>query len=325
MTLRPFRQVDVFTSTPNLGNALAVVLDADGLDEAEMLRFANWTNLAETTFVLPPTDPAADYRVRIFTTTTELPFAGHPTLGTAHAWLEAGGRPRRPGVIVQECGAGLVEVRTEGQDQAGANRLAFRSPPLQRTGPLEDDVLAWALSGLGLAADDVLDHQWVANGPQWAVLVLRDAEAVLALEPDFPALEGLEIGVIGPHLVPGVDAGSYARRNENRPKGTRAELEPLRPAGDAAAFETAVSGVPADFEVRAFCPGEGLPEDPVTGSLNAGIAQWMIPAGLAPSSYTVRQGTRLGRDGQVGLSEHDGGIWVSGQVITCIEGTVRTG
>ncbi|GAA1360747.1 PhzF family phenazine biosynthesis protein [Arthrobacter rhombi] len=324
MSPSPFRQVDVFTSTPYLGNALAVVLDADGLTEADMLRFANWTNLAETTFVLPPTDPTADYRVRIFTTTTELPFAGHPTLGTAHAWLEAGGRPHRPGVIVQECAAGLVEVRTEDRDEDAGSRLSFRAPPLQRTGPLEDDVLAWAISGLGLSADDVLDHQWVANGPQWAVLVLRDADAVLALEPDFGALEGLEIGVIGPHLVPGVDAVPYSRRNEHRPQGTRAELEPLRPADDAAAFESAVSGVPADFEVRAFCPGEGLPEDPVTGSLNAGIAQWMIPAGLAPSSYTVRQGTRLGRAGQVGLSEHDGGIWVSGQVITCVEGTVRT-
>ncbi|WP_372697310.1 PhzF family phenazine biosynthesis protein [Arthrobacter sp. JSM 101049] len=324
MTLRPFRQVDVFTATPYLGNALAVVLEADGLDEAEMLRFANWTNLAETTFVLPPTDPAADYRVRIFTTTTELPFAGHPTLGTAHAWLEAGGRPSRPGVIVQECGAGLIEVRT-GPREDGGRRLGFRAPPLQRTGPLEEDVLGWALAGLGLGRDDVVDHQWVANGPQWAVLVLRDADAVLALEPDFAALEGLEIGVVGPHLAPGVAAGSYARRNEHRPKGTRAELEPLRPADDAAVFETAVAGVPADFEVRAFCPGEGLPEDPVTGSLNAGIAQWMIPAGLAPSSYTVRQGTRLGRAGHVGLSGHDGGIWVSGQVTTCIEGTVRVG
>ncbi|HXD29069.1 MAG TPA: PhzF family phenazine biosynthesis protein [Arthrobacter sp.] len=325
MTLRPFRQVDVFTATPYLGNALAVVLEADGLDEAEMLRFANWTNLAETTFVLPPTDPEADYRVRIFTTTTELPFAGHPTLGTAHAWLEAGGRPRRPGVVVQECGAGLVEVRTEDRDGDGANRWGFRAPTLQRTGPLEDDVLEWALAGLRLDAADVLDHQWVANGPQWAVLVLRDADAVLALEPDFGVLEGLEVGVIGPHLAAGVDAGPSARGAGPRPKGTRAELEPLRPAGTGPAFETAVAGVPADFEVRAFCPGEGLPEDPVTGSLNAGIAQWMIPAGLAPSSYTVRQGTRLGRAGHVGLSGHDGGIWVSGQVTTCIEGTVRIG
>lgn len=322
MTLRPFRQVDVFTSTPHLGNALAVVLEAGGLDEAAMLRFANWTNLAETTFVLPATDPAADYRVRIFTTTTELPFAGHPTLGTAHAWLEAGGRPRRPGVVVQECGAGLVEVRIGGGDEGG-RRLAFRAPPLQRTGPLEEDVLAWALAGLGLGREDVVDHQWVANGPQWAALVLHDAEAVLALEPDFTALEGLEIGVIGPHRVPGIASGPYARRNEHRPKGARAELEPLRPAEDTAVFETAVAGVPADFEVRAFCPGEGLPEDPVTGSLNAGIAQWMIPAGLAPSSYTVRQGTRLDRAGEVFLTQDDGGIWVGGDVVTCIEGTLR--
>ncbi|MDN5754711.1 MAG: PhzF family phenazine biosynthesis protein [Arthrobacter sp.] len=322
MPQRQFRQVDVFTSTPYLGNALAVVLDADGLDEEAMLRFANWTNLAETTFVLPPTDPSADYRVRIFTTTTELPFAGHPTLGTAHAWLEAGGRPRRPGVVIQECAAGLIEVHTGDRDGQGRHQLAFLSPPLRRTGPLEDDVLEWALAGLGLRAADVVAHQWVANGPQWAVLMLHDAEAVLAVEPDFVALEGLEIGIIGPHLVPAVEAVPAARRDGERPKGTRAELEPLLPADDSAAFETAVRPIPADFEVRAFCPGEGMPEDPVTGSLNAGIAQWMIPAGLVAPSYTVRQGTRLGRAGHVGLSEHDGGIRVSGDVVTCIEGTV---
>ncbi|MGO2002909.1 PhzF family phenazine biosynthesis protein [Arthrobacter rhombi] len=322
MPLRQFRQVDVFTSTPYLGNALAVVLDAEGLDEEAMLRFANWTNLAETTFVLPPTDPAADYSVRIFTTTTELPFAGHPTLGTAHAWLEAGGRPRHPGVIIQECAAGLVEVHTVGRDGEGRQQLAFLSPPLRRTGPLEADVLDWALTGLGLEAEDVVAHQWVANGPQWAVLMLRDADAVLAVEPDFVALEGLEIGVIGPHLAPGVEAAPYSQRAEDRPKGTRAELEPLLPAEDAAAFETAVRPIPADFEVRAFCPGEGMPEDPATGSLNAGIAQWMIPEGLVSPSYTVRQGTRLGRAGYLRLSEHDGGVLVAGDVVTCIEGTV---
>lgn len=323
MPQRQFRQVDVFTSTPYLGNALAVVLDAEGLDEEAMLRFANWTNLAETTFVLPRTDPTADYRVRIFTTTTELPFAGHPTLGTAHAWLETGGRPRRPGVIIQECAAGLVEVHTGAHEGEGHHQLAFLAPPLHRTGPLEEDVLAWALSGLGLHKEDVVAHQWVANGPQWAVLMLRDADAVLAVEPDFAALEGLEIGVIGPHLNPGIEAPPSSRRNQERPKGTRAELEPLPPADEAPAFDTAVRPTPADFEVRAFCPGEGMPEDPVTGSLNAGIAQWMIPTELAPSSYTVRQGTRLGRAGLVRLSEHDDGILVSGDVVTCIEGSVH--
>jgi predicted PhzF superfamily epimerase YddE/YHI9 len=362
MTHRAFKQVDVFTAVPYRGNALAVVLDAEGLDEADMLRFAQWTNLAETTFVLPPTLPGADYRVRIFTTTTELPFAGHPTLGTAHAWLEAGGAAARPGVVVQECAAGPIEVRVHpAEDDGGARRLAFRAPPTTRSGPLEEDVLEWALAGLGLGRDDVLEHQWVANGPQWAALLLRDADAVLALEPDFATLEGLEIGVIGAHGSPGVPAGRYADGAARRPKGARAELEPLPPAavphgraagagapatgnsgtaagpsgpapdpgGTAAgssgpsAFQSAVAGAPADYEVRAFCPGEGLPEDPVTGSLNAGIAQWLIPAGLAPGSYTVRQGTRLGRTGLVGLDSDAEGIWVSGNVVTCIDGTVR--
>ncbi|MFB0835784.1 PhzF family phenazine biosynthesis protein [Arthrobacter halodurans] len=326
---RPYKQVDVFTSVPYLGNALAVVLDGEGLSDAEMLRFANWTNLAETTFVLPPTRPGADYRVRIFTTTTELPFAGHPTLGTAHAWLEAGGRPASPGMLIQECGAGLIEVRTDaaGGDDGG-RRLALKAPPLVRTGPLEDDVLEWALAGLGLRRGDVLDHQWVANGPQWAGLLLRDADAVLALEPDFVALEGLEVGVIGAHTAPGTEAARYdSGARVPRPKGARAELEPLpgRTADDAgAAFQSAVAGAPADFEVRAFCPGEGLPEDPVTGSLNAGLAQWLVPAGLAPEQYTVRQGTRLGRAGYVDISTDTGGIWIAGQAVTCIDGTVRT-
>lgn len=325
---RPYKQVDVFTSVPYRGNALAVVLDGEGLGDADMLRFANWTNLAETTFILPPTRPGADYRVRIFTTTTELPFAGHPTLGTAHAWLEAGGRSARPGVLVQECGAGLIEVRTgsDAGDDTG-RRLALKAPPLVRSGPLEEDVLEWALGGLGLRPEDVLDHQWVANGPQWAGLLLRDADAVLALEPDFTALEGLEVGVIGAHATPGTRAAGYGGEGRQRPKGARAELEPLpvrHRTGRAGAFEAAVSTAPADYEVRAFCPGEGLPEDPVTGSLNAGLAQWLIPAGLAPENYTVRQGTRLGRDGHVEVSSDAEGVWIAGQAVTCIDGTMRS-
>jgi predicted PhzF superfamily epimerase YddE/YHI9 len=329
MHSRPYKQVDVFSGTPYLGNALAVVLDAEGISDAGMLRFASWTNLSETAFLLPPSSPSADYRVRIFTTTTELPFAGHPTLGAAHAWLEAGGRPARPGVVIQECAAGLIEVRVGGAegDDAG-RRLALKAPPPTRTGRLEDDVLEWALGGLGLRREDVLDHQWVANGPQWAGLLLRDADAVLALEPDFATLEGLEVGVIGAHRPSGVRSLDYAgpspRTLPARPKVSRAELEPL-PILDAAtteAFETTVHSVPADFEVRAFCPGEGMPEDPVTGSLNAGLAQWLIPAGLAPERYTVRQGTALGRAGMVDVARDAEGIWIAGQAVTCIDGLV---
>ncbi|WP_149957856.1 PhzF family phenazine biosynthesis protein [Zafaria cholistanensis] len=330
MSLRPYKQVDVFTATPYFGNALAVVLDSDGMAEEEMLRFANWMNLAETTFVLRPTQPGADYRVRIFTTTTELPFAGHPTLGTAHAWLEAGGAPARPGVVVQECPAGLIEVRAQAADDGGGHRLALKAPPLVRTGPLEEDVLEWALAGLGLARTDVVAHQWIANGPQWAGLLLRDAELVLALEPDFAVLEGLEVGVIGPHASHGAHAVPY--RESPRPvrrKGARAELEPL-PAPEApglpagTAFQSVVASAPADFEVRAFVPGEGLPEDPATGSLNAGFAVWLTRDGLAPEHYTVRQGTRLGRAGLIEVSTDTEGIWVAGQAVTCIEGKVRT-
>jgi len=330
MSLRPYKQVDVFTATPYYGNALAVVLDADGMTDGEMLRFANWMNLAETTFVLPPTRSGADYRVRIFTTTTELPFAGHPTLGTAHAWLEAGGVPSRPGVVVQECPAGLIEVRAHAGDDGGGHRLALKAPPLVRTGPLEDDVLEWALSGLGLARADVVAHQWIANGPQWAGLLLRDADTVLALEPDFAVLEGLEVGVIGPHASHGAHAARYRGSARTvRPKGARAELEPL-PAPDtaglpitAAPFQSAVASAPADFEVRAFVPGEGFPEDPATGSLNAGFAVWLTRDGLAPEHYTVRQGTRLGRAGLIEVSMDAEGIWIAGEAVTCIEGMVR--
>ncbi|MEE1622520.1 PhzF family phenazine biosynthesis protein [Zafaria sp. J156] len=331
MSSRPYLQVDVFTAAKYRGNALAVVLDGTELDPAAMLGFAAWTNLAETTFVLPPTAPGADLRVRIFTTTTELPFAGHPVLGTVHAWLESGGVPARPGEVVIECGAGPVPVRL-GQDTDGERVLSFQAPALRRTGPLDPDVLEWAVAGLGLSPHDVLAHQWVANGPNWAGLLLRDAEAVLGLEPDFAALAGLEVGVIGAYGAPGSAAGSYAGTayddgaRPGRPKGARAELEPLPASpGEAAggAFQAAVASAPADYEVRAFCPGEGLPEDPVTGSLNAGLAQWLIPNGLAPEHYTVRQGTRLGRTGQVGVARDAEGIWISGRAVTCITGSVE--
>jgi PhzF family phenazine biosynthesis protein len=281
MATYDFAQVDVFAPAPLTGNPVAVVHDAVGLDDQELAAFARWTNLSETTFLLPPIDPAADYRLRIFTPAAELPFAGHPTLGSAHAWLEAGGRPRRTdeGMIVQECGLGLVELRRN------ADGLAFRAPELLRSGPVEPATVAAAAAGLGLSVEDVVDAAWVDNGPGWIGLRLGSAQQVLDLRPDFPALgqQGLQVGVIGPHQA----------------------------------------GGPADYEVRAFCPELAVPEDPVTGSLNAGLAIWLVRAGLLPESYTVRQGTVLGRSGDVRVSTDEAGqIWIGGACRTLITGTL---
>ncbi|WP_432486669.1 PhzF family phenazine biosynthesis protein [Kineococcus sp. SYSU DK018] len=274
---RPFAQVDVFSAAPYRGNPVAVVLDAEGMDAEGMQRFAAWTNLSETTFVLPPADPGADYRLRIFTPGGELPFAGHPTLGSAHAWLGAGGRPRGGDVVVQECGAGLVPVRRDG------SALCFAAPPLLRTGPLEEEVLERAVRALGVAREDVVDHRWVDNGPGWAAVQLASARAVLDVEVDAAALGDLPLGVVGAH-----------------------------PAGSEHAVE-----------VRAFVPGMGVPEDPVTGSLNAGIAQWLTGSGALPPDYTATQGARVGRAGVVRVRTVDGGVWVGGDSTTCVEGTVR--
>ncbi|WP_432483066.1 PhzF family phenazine biosynthesis protein [Kineococcus esterisolvens] len=274
---RPFAQVDVFSAAPYRGNPVAVVLDAEGMDAEGMQRFAAWTNLSETTFVLPPTDPGADYRLRIFTPGGELPFAGHPTLGSAHAWLGAGGRPRGGDVVVQECGAGLVPVRRDG------SALCFAAPPLLRTGPLEEEVLERAVRALGVAREEVVDHRWVDNGPGWAAVQLASARAVLDVEVDAAALGDLPLGVVGAH-----------------------------PAGSEHAVE-----------VRAFVPGMGVPEDPVTGSLNAGIAQWLTGSGALPPDYTATQGARVGRAGVVRVRTVDGGVWVGGDSTTCVEGTVR--
>jgi PhzF family phenazine biosynthesis protein len=273
---RRFHQLDVFTDTPYLGNPLAVVHDAQGLSDARMAAFARWTNLSETTFLLPPTDPQADYRVRIFTSGGELPFAGHPTLGSCHAWLSAGGAPRSPDTIVQQCGVGLVRIRRDGP------RLAFAAPPLRRTGPVDDALLVRIAAALGLTKSEILAHQWVDNGPGWCAVMLGSAERVLAVRPDWAALGDVKLGLIGP-----------------------------QPAGSD-----------TDFEVRAFVPTLGVPEDPVTGSLNAGLAQWLMGAGLAASNYTVRQGTALGRAGKVFLDRIGDDIWVGGQVADCIAGTV---
>ncbi len=276
MALRRFHQLDVFTAVPLRGNPLAVVHDAAGLTEATMADFARWTNLSETTFLLPPTDAGADYRVRIFTPGGELPFAGHPTLGSCHAWLAAGGVPRQGDVVVQECGVGLVRVRRRGA------RLAFAAPPLRRSGPLEAALRERIAAVLGVLPDDILQHQWVDNGPGWSAVMLRSAAQVLAVRPDWAKMNGLKLGVVG-----------------------------AQPAGQDTLFE-----------VRAFVPGLGVPEDPVTGSLNAGLAQWLIGAGLAPTRYVAAQGAALGRAGRVHVEQLGDTVWVGGDVAGCIEGTV---
>ena len=290
MRLRPFQQVDVFTATPYLGNPLAVVLDGEGLSTEEMQRFTNWANLSEATFVLPPTPEGhaagADYRVRIFCPGRELPFAGHPTLGTCHAWLQAGGQPRATGRIVQECGVGLVTLRRDGE------QLAFAAPPLVKNGPLAEDDVQLIARGLGVARDDIVAHAWCDNGPNWRGVMLRSAEQVLGLRPDGAVLAGLDVGVVGPRGKVGVVGASDAE------------------------------GIA--FEVRAFFPGNnGLAEDPVTGSLNAALAQWLIGAGLAPSRYVASQGTALGRAGRVHVQQDGPQIWVGGHSVTCVRGEVR--
>jgi PhzF family phenazine biosynthesis protein len=276
---RRFCTVDVFTATPLMGNPLAVVVDAEGLDDAAMQRLARWTNLSETSFLLPPTDEGlaggADYRVRIFTPGGELPFAGHPTLGSAFAWLQHGGQPRTPGVVVQECGIGLVTLRQ-------GERLAFNAPPLRRSGPVTGPERQQAIQSLGLQAEELLDLEWIDNGPGWMGARLASAERVLALRPDFARMHGLKLGVIGPHA----------------------------PGGDCA------------FEVRAFVPTLGVPEDPVTGSLQAGLARWLIGAGLAPTHYTAAQGAALGRAGRVHVEREGEAVWIGGDVLALVRGHI---
>jgi PhzF family phenazine biosynthesis protein len=275
--MRPFRQVDAFTTIPYRGNPVAVVLDADGLTTEEMQRFAHWTNLSEATFVLPPTEPGADYRVRIFTPVAELPFAGHPTLGTCHAWLSwpDAPTPRRQDVVVQECGAGLVPVR---RTEYG---LAFAAPALRRSGPVEESVVERIVSAFGIERGDIVDVQWADNGPGWVAVLLRSAEAVLGVAPGFT---DLDVGLAGPY-----------------------------PAGS-----------PQAFEVRAFFPKDGvLVEDPVTGSFNASLAQWLLRTGRASAPYVTSQGTVLGRAGRVHIScDASGTVWVGGGTVTCITGDV---
>ncbi len=268
----------MFGKAPFLGNPLAVVLDAEGIDEETMARIARWTNLSETTFVLPPTTDAADYRVRIWTPFGELPFAGHPTLGTCWAWRVDGGVSKQSGTTVQECTAGLITVRDDG------GRLAFAAPPLVRSGPVEPELVADVIDAMQLDPSDVEDSQWVDNGPGWMALLLRSADAVRAARPRRLATKVGLVGLVGPE-----------------PEG-----------GDA------------DVEVRAFFPKDGMPaEDPVTGSLNASLGQWLIGSGRLRSPYVAAQGSVLGRAGRVFVSEDDGGqVWVAGAVHLLIDGTI---
>ncbi len=274
---RRFQLVDVFHGGPFSGNPLAVVLDAEGLSTEEMQRIARWLNLSETAFLLPPTTSAADYRVRIFTLERELPFAGHPTLGSCHAWLVAGGRPRSEDEIVQECGAGLVRIcRREGL-------LAFAAPPLVRSGPVDGATLRTIETVLRIDRSRLVDAQWADNGPGWVAVLLESAEEVLALEPlkQFPSR--VEIGVVGPY-----------------------------PAAS-----------PVAFELRAFFSDHqgNLVEDPVTGSLNASVAQWLLSSGRARAPYVASQGTRLGRAGRVVIDQdREGTVWVGGRTTTCFAG-----
>lgn len=270
-----FQQVDVFSAAATQGNPLAVVCAADDVTDAQMAAFARWTNLSETTFLLRPTHPEADYRVRIFTTTRELPFAGHPTLGSCSVWLDNGGIPKG-NEVVQQCAAGLVRIRRDGA------RLAFCAPPLLRSGPVEDQVLQRIVTGLGIQREQVVASQWADNGPGWVAVMLSSREQVLAIRPNYQALGGLNVGIVAPWSGPDAEA---------------------------------------DFEVRALTGDLGA-EDPVTGSLNASLAQWLIPAGLAPSQYKARQGTVLGHRGEVSIEQIGEQIWVGGDVQKCISGEV---
>jgi PhzF family phenazine biosynthesis protein len=269
-----FTQLDVFTDTPLQGNPLAVVHDAQGLSDEQMQAFARWTNLSETTFLAPPTDAQADYRVYIFTPGRELPFAGHPTLGSCHAWLEAGGAARDAVEVVQQCGVGLVRIRRDGA------RLAFAAPPLIRSGAIDEATLAGIARSLRIPRAAIRASQWADNGPGWVAVLLGSRDEILALRPDFAALTPAAIGVVAPC-----------------------------PAGHD-----------AQFEVRAFIGDGGPNEDPVTGSLNASLAQWLIAAGLAPERYVAAQGAQLGRHGRVFIERVDGQVWVGGSSVSCIRG-----
>jgi len=272
-----FHQLDVFSNEPLFGNPLAVVHEANDLSESQMIQFANWTNLSESTFLLNPTNELADYKLRIFTPSSELAFAGHPTLGSCYAWLNKGGVPKNKDIIIQECGVGLIKIRRNGE------RLSFLAPKLLKTGPLDQTTLNTISKGIGIPVEDIAHHQWVDNGAGWCAVMLKTASQVLAIKPNVEYLKTLKLGVIGPHPTD----------HEH------------------------------DFEVRAFVIPFGIHEDPVTGSLNAGIATWLINSGLSKDSYSVSQGAALGRKGKIYIEAINNEIWVGGEVVNCIEGEVR--
>lgn len=280
--IRRFQQIDVFGARPFSGNPLAVVIDAEGLSSEKMQQFTRWMNLSETAFLLPPTSNKADYRVRIFTLTHELPFAGHPTLGSCHAWLATGGNPNRSDRIIQECEAGLVQIKRD-------ESLAFAAPPLLRSGPVSEEFIEQLASILGIDSDQIIDAQWADNGPGWVAVLLEDADSVLSIEPDFSRYSGessLDIGLVGPY-----------------------------PDGSECAFE--VRAIFSDEHGR-------MVEDPVTGSLNASLAEWLISTGRAKAPYTASQGTKLGRQGRPRIKQDDEGtIWVEGSTLTCIDGKIE--
>jgi PhzF family phenazine biosynthesis protein len=282
MQQRNFKEVDVFGATPYRGNALAVVLDGTGLSDEAMQHFARWTNLSETTFLVPPQDDSADYRVRIYTPGGELPFAGHPTLGSCHAWLESGGKPRTRGVVVQECKLGLVRIRRDG------SRLAFAAPPVQRSSP-PPVVLSQVAAALGLKASEVLMAQTLDNGPAWITLLLDSPQTVLKLSPDHGTLRNMGVKV-----------------------------------GVAARYERASGSADSpNVEVRAFAAASGILEDPVTGSLNASLAQWLMGEGYLPDRYVAAQGACVGRSGRAYLERDGSGqVWVGGDSVSCVSGTV---
>ncbi|MCO5785987.1 phenazine biosynthesis protein PhzF [Pseudomonas sp. G11-1] len=280
---RCFQQIDVFGAKPFLGNPLAVVLDAEGLSTEEMQRITRWMNLSETAFILPPRDASADYRVRIFTLTHELPFAGHPTLGSCHAWLSSGIQPKQQDLIVQECGAGLVSIKR------AAEGLAFAAPPLLRSGQVDAAYTEQLAAVLGIDRSQIVDTAWADNGPGWVGVLLEDAATVLAIEADFSRYSGsesLDIGLVGPY-----------------------------PQGSECAFE-----------VRALFRNQqgAMVEDPVTGSLNASLAEWLIATGRATAPYLVSQGTRLGCEGRLSIQQSaDDTVWVGGATVTCVAGEIQ--
>ena len=300
MQQRSFKQVDVFTATPYFGNPLAVVLDGSGLDDTAMQRFARWTNLSETTFVLPPTQNTADYRLRIFTPGGELPFAGHPTLGSCHAWLEAGGQPESKEFIVQECAKGLINIRRD-----AFSRLAFAAPGLARSAP-SSAVLAQVASALGIAIEQITAAQLLDNGPVWLGLLLASPETVLQLIPNHQQLAKLNVKVGVAGIYPTPTSTLIARANR-----------------EAKAFNRNESTPGPDLEVRAFAACMGIDEDPVTGSLNASLAQWLMADGLMPERYSASQGVCMGRAGMVDLQrDSHGQVWVGGESVTCVTGVV---